>query len=58
MGEFCKDPEGKYKMTHAITCNVSPYDDNYIQVGAQYADDEFQYEIVEVPAGILVAYRG
>ena len=22
------------------------------------ADDEFQYEIVEVPGGILIAYRG
>ena len=27
-------------------------------IDAVDADDEFQYEIVEVPGGILVAYRG
>ena len=27
-------------------------------IDAVDADDEFQYEILEVPGGILVAYRG
>ena len=27
-------------------------------IDAVDADDEFQYEIVEVPGGILIAYRG
>ena len=27
-------------------------------IDAVDADDEFQYEIVEVPGGILVAYKG